>query len=113
VKEYRVTKYDPRLRGPSGAFTGDEWTSVTQVGQSFRDVVFTEQDYKRVEQAYVKVALAFLNEGGVTALKIEGLENTRPEPVTFYEGTVLAVEQLRDVIGQILREQFWCRLAGC
>ena len=110
MNEYRVTKYDPVLRGPSGAFTGDEWTSVTQIGQSFRNVVLTEQEYKRIEDAYINAALAFLNEGGVTALKVERLENARRQRLTFSEGDVLPVEQLPDVMGRILREQFWCRL---
>lgn len=110
MNEYRVTKYDPGLRGPNGVFTGAEWTSVTQIGQSFGDVALTEQEYKRVEDAYINVALAFLNEGRVTALKVEGLENARRQPLTFREGDVLPVEQLPDVMGRILREQFWCRL---
>jgi hypothetical protein len=110
MKEYRVTKYDPRLRDPRGAFTGDDWISVTQIGQSFGGVVLTDQEYKRVEQAYVDVALAFLNEGGVTMLKVEGLENSRRQPLTFHDGSVLRLEQLSDVMRGILRQQFWCRL---
>jgi hypothetical protein len=110
MKEYRVTKYDPRLRDQRGAFTGEDWISVTQIGQSFSGVVLTDQEYKRVEQAYVDIALAFLKEGGVTMLKVEGLENSRSQPLTFGDGSILGLEQLSDVIREILREQFWCRL---
>lgn len=110
MKEYRVTKYNPRLRDPQGAFVGDDWTSVSQVGQSFGGIALTEQEYRRVEQAYVEVALAFLNECGVVALRVKGLENPRREPLTLDEGILLSAEQLPDVMGRILREQFWCRL---
>jgi hypothetical protein len=38
----RVTKYDPALRvGGRGAFTGDDWTSVSDVGRTFDGVVLT------------------------------------------------------------------------
>lgn len=112
MKEYRVTKYAPHLRDSRGHYLSDDWTSVTQIGRSFGGIVLTEQEYKRVEHAYVNVALAFLSEGGLTALKVDGLENSRGKPLTLSEGTVLSIEQLRDVIGLILREEFWCRLQG-
>src|SRR5215469_11019635 len=110
VNEYRVTKYDPVLLGPNGEYKGDDWTSITQIGQSFRGVVLTEQEYKRVEHAYIKSALAFLRESGISALRVEGLENSRRQPLKFDEGSVLTLEQIPDVIGRILGEDFWCRL---
>lgn len=78
MKGHRITKYDPRLRDPSGSFTGDDWSSVSQVGQSFGGVTLTDEEYIRVEQAYIDVALAFLNKNSITVLKIDGLaSNTR------------------------------------
>ncbi len=112
MNEYRVTKYDPSLRGPDGSFMGDAWTSVAQIGESFASVVLTEEEYQRVEGAYVYVALAFLEEGGVTTCKIEGLENSRGLPLTFSEGDVVRADQLPDIMRQLLREQFWCRLVA-
>jgi hypothetical protein len=112
VKEYRVTKFNPALRGPYGSYTGDDWASVTQIGQSFGGVTLTEQQYERVEHAYVNAALAFLSEGGLTAVKVQGLENSRRQLLTFRDGDVLPLEELHDVIGPILRNEFWCRLQG-
>ena len=71
-----------------------------------------QQEYSRVEDAYISVALAFLNEAGLTAMKVEGLENNRQQPLAFNQGTVLRVEQLGEIIRRILREEFWCRLQG-
>jgi|SRR5690348_11422367 len=110
MEEYRVTKYDPALRGPNGEFQGDDWISFNQIGKSFHGIVLTAQEYKRVEDAYIKVALAFLSEGGIKALKVAGLENARQHPLAFGEESVLTLEQLPDVIEPILREDFWCRL---
>jgi hypothetical protein len=39
----RVTKYDPALRDERGGFTGDDWTSVSDVGGLFSGRVLTLQ----------------------------------------------------------------------
>jgi hypothetical protein len=36
VKEYRVTKHDPALRGPNGEYKRDDWTMFSQISQTFR-----------------------------------------------------------------------------
>lgn len=82
----------------------------SQIGQTFRGVALTEQEYKRVENAYVKVALAFLSESGIAALRVVGLENSRRQLLEFAEGSVLSLEKLPEVFGRILRNKFWCRL---
>lgn len=108
MKEYRVTKYDPALRGPNGEYKGDDWIMFSEIGQSFRGVVLTEQEYKRVEIAYVKVALALLSESGIAELRAVGLENSRKHQLEFAEGSLLTPEKLSDVFGRILRNEFWC-----
>jgi hypothetical protein len=110
--EYRVTKYDPAFRDASGAYIRDEWTSVSDIGRSFGAAVLTCDAYQRVEDAYVAVALAFLREAGVSGLTIAGLENHSELPLSFGEGSLLLPEQTGEVIRQVLREKFWCRLDG-
>lgn len=110
MHEYRVTKYNPALRGPTGAYSRNEWTSVKDIGRSFDDAILTLSVYQRVEDAYVSTALAFLTEAGLTSLNVEGLENTQGQPIACHEGDVLPVERIGDVIGRVLREEFWCRL---
>jgi hypothetical protein len=110
--EYRVTKYDPSLRDARGAYTADEWTSVADIGRVFGGVVLTDSEYQRVEQAYISSAIAFLREGGLNSLKVEGLENHKGLALVFDEGSVISLEHVGDVIRQILREAFWCRLEG-
>ena len=109
VKEYRVTKYDPALRGPNGEYKGDDWTMFSQIGQKFRGVVLTEEEYKRVEDAYVKVAQTFLSESGVAAVRVVGLENSRRQLLEFNEGSVVPLEKLSEALRGIFRGEFWCR----
>jgi hypothetical protein len=92
--EYRVTKYDPRLRDPSGRYLLDEWTSAGDVGRPFGGVLLTYEEYRRVEDAYV------------------ALENHRRHPEAPLEGATLVGPLLEQAIRSILREEFWCPLEG-
>lgn len=109
--EYRVTKYDPDLRD-GVAYLRDEWTSFSDIGQSFNGVVHTESEYQRVEDAYATAAVAFLREAGVVSLSVCGLENHNTIPLTIREGSALSLAQIGRVVRRILREHFWCRLEG-
>jgi hypothetical protein len=108
--EYRITKYDPALRESSGAFIGDEWTSMGDIGRSFGGVVLTHAEYLRVENAYITALVAFLSEAGVQALTVAGLENCGGAPRAFDDGSLVPLEEAAEVIRRVLREEFWCRL---
>jgi hypothetical protein len=110
--QYRISKYDPSFRDAEGRYTRDEWIMAGQIGESFDGVVLTREEYQRVENAYVTVALGFLRESGVASLTVKGLENARARPIAFGEGSVLGLEPLAEVIRRLLREDFWCRLEG-
>jgi len=110
--EYRVTKYDPALRDANGAYLADEWILFKQVGSAFGGVILTEAEYLRVERAYINSAIAFLREGGLDSLTVEGIENPKRLALEFGEGSALSPERVGDVIRQMLREELWCRLEG-
>ena len=110
--EYRVTKYDPALRDPRGAYTRDDWTSFGDVGRTFGGVVLTLAEYQRVEDAYVAAALAFLREAGVSSLAVAGLEDHAAASPPLGEGSVLHLEPLADAIRRVLRGELWCRFEG-
>jgi hypothetical protein len=74
--------------------------------------LLTPEEYRRVEDVYVAVALSFLCESGQSALTVSGLENNRKYAIEFCEGSVLGLEQVGSVIRLILREKFRCRLEG-
>lgn len=110
--EYRVTKYDPAHRDPYGAYTRDEWTSVSDVGRTFVGVVLSEAEYRRVEDAYANVAVAFLREAGIWSLTVAGLENHSAVPLPFADSSPLGLAEVGEVLRRVLREEFWCRLEG-
>jgi hypothetical protein len=112
VFEFRVTKYDPAYRDESGAYQRDEWTAFSDIGKSFNGDILTQEEYQRVEDAYVSSALSFLREAGRSLLVVVGLENNRGSPLAPLEGSVLQEPQLGEVIRNVLREKFWCRLEG-
>jgi hypothetical protein len=33
--QWRITKYDPKLRDENGAFIDDDWTMLQQIGETF------------------------------------------------------------------------------
>jgi hypothetical protein len=110
MNEYRVTKYNPRFRTSSGAYTRDEWISFDDIGRSFNGEELTRDEYQRVENAYVAAAVGFLLEAPVPQLTVRGLDNAGGLPLPFSEGDALAVEQLPDVLRRLLRAELWCRL---
>jgi hypothetical protein len=110
--EYRITKYNPAFRNPNDAYTREEWTSVSDIGRDIGGVVLTHEEYSRVEDAYVAVALSVLRESGQTALTVRDLWNKPDHAIEFVEGSILPVESLGEVIHMILGEKIWCRLEG-
>jgi len=104
--EYRVTKYNPALRDANGAYLADEWILFKQIGSAFGGVVLTEAEYLRVELAYINSATAFLQEGGLDSLTVEGIENPKRLTLEFGEGSVLSLERVGEVIRQMLRKSF-------
>ena len=111
--QYRVTKYDPRFRNASGAFTRDDWTSVSDIGLKFNGVPLTPAAYIRVENAYVSSAISFLTEAGVNSLAIDSLENHREHQATtstLTDGHDCNLLACADIARLNLRAEIWCRL---
>jgi hypothetical protein len=121
---WRVTKYDPRFRDSTGAYRGDTWTDVSDIGQVVGDVHVTRELYLAAESRYVAAALHFLKESGLTALRITGLElwtrekSSRRKPklaipshrVPVKEGQYLSGGSLEAVCCLNLRSLMWCKL---
>jgi hypothetical protein len=110
MQHYRVTKYDPARRDVSGAYPTDDWTSHSDIGQSFGGHTLTEERYAAVENAYLESAVAFLKEAGVRELAVVGLENAGAHVDSPPEGAVIPTERLPAVLRSLLREEYWCKL---
>ena len=120
---WRITKYNPAFRDERGAYLKDEWTSVSDVGKSFDGEVFTFEEYRKVEDAYVSTALNFVSEAGLDVLtisylethqvseaKAEDLRDITFDPKLARKGMVLSRKAMADVCRLVLREIFWCKI---
>jgi hypothetical protein len=108
----RVTKYNPALRiDGRGAFTGEDWTSVTDVGGSFNGEVLTLDRYLEVEAQHLQVVARFLEEAGINHTVVRDAEghDARWWPP---EGERLSPLETVDVVREMLRERGFCRLEG-
>jgi hypothetical protein len=104
--QYRITKYDPSRRNAAGAYTVDEWTSVSDIGRKV-----SRQAYEQTERLYLKAIEAFLSEAGVKALTVRGLENRKRSRVgRLREGQRITLKQALKVARLILRERIWAKL---
>lgn len=110
--EYRVTKYDPMFRDPVRGYTRNDWISVRDVGCIFDGQILTRAEYQRIEEAYCDSAIDFLSESGLSGLTVWGLWNGRNWSLPFRDGSFLRLDELRSVIGALLREEYGCRLEG-
>jgi hypothetical protein len=120
--EYRITKYNPLFRDSRGAYTKDDWTSVSDFSGDYETSKFSE--YLMVENAYLFAieSIAKLNKiNGFYYSRIEknrhlnsfpdiSLSDSRKiiktmKPMRKYPlPNVLKVSQL------CLREQTWCMI---
>jgi hypothetical protein len=116
---YRITKYDPAFRNESGSYARDEWTSVSDIGRSYRGSKFTLEEYRLMEDAYLLAVRAVMACAGVTDATVSGLEMSDRNRSKAYcqlptlcEGQTVSDEALDWVVRLALREELWCRLSG-
>ncbi len=109
---YRITKYNPKFRDETGAYTKEEWTEFSDIGKKFNGEIFTIDEYEHVESAYINTLFAFLEENNITKLKIGKIQNFRN---IEFGGKVLKANQiynlqdLREIFRLILRDEFWAK----
>ncbi len=120
---YRITKYDPIHRSESGAYQKNEWTSFSDIGNTFDGVILTPEKYLCTEDAYVETISLFMDCLNVDSLIIRNLEkHNAPKKDHFYSPEMVkvynAIENNKIVDKQTilmvarlcLRENMWCRL---
>ena len=112
MNEYRVTKYNPAFRDQWGHYTRAEWIMFKDIGETYSGVLFTREEYERVEEAYVQAALSFLRESGLSSIRVAGIENHSKQPLDFDNNSVLPLDRIGEIIRRTLREEIYCRLEG-
>lgn len=109
MSEYRISKYNPAKR-INGAYTVDEWTSISDIGKPFAGVVFTYEVYKKVETAYVNCAIELLRQSAVSVLSV--VQPEYYETGIHFPQTVADEQELRRIIMDCLQEKCWAKLEG-
>jgi hypothetical protein len=109
ANQYRLTKYDPSLRDSTGAFTGDDWTSVSDIGETFDGVRLTLPAYLDIEARHLQVIASFLEESAVTAVTAQGVDNAKGQGPIKVGQTFSPIEAI-EVVRAMLRDEVWCRL---
>jgi hypothetical protein len=120
---WRITKYNPCNRDINGIYTiQDEWTSYSDIGTVREGKIFTYEDYKKVEDAYIASILMIMECNAVQKLKVVGLEKRGPLTSDSYisEDMKEIYDKVRDgiycpqgtidgVARLVLREKLWCK----
>jgi len=108
---YRITKYDPALRDERGAFTGDDWTMFSEIGETFGGTRLTLSTYLDIEARHLVALASFLEESGTSSVTAEAVEN-HANSFRVGEGDRLSPAEAIEAVRQMLRDEpnCWCRL---
>jgi hypothetical protein len=77
MKEYKkrikfsITKYNPIYRNELGHFQNEEWTSITDIGETFEGNKLTYDEYVKVENKYIESIFTILDFFKVKKIKIK------------------------------------------
>ena len=105
--QYRVSKYNPKMRDDNQSYTKDEWTSFSDIGKEFPCGRLTEKEYLEVEKNYINFIYELFNVSNIKNIKI-----IKQEPENIFKKTFFDIEDdwLYIIIQQNIREKFWCKL---
>lgn len=109
MHQYRITKYDPKYR-VNGAYTRDEWTSISDVGKTYDGRPFNMADYERAEQQHIDFLCSLAERDGAFPLTVRAYEQSGVFEQLSLEGCSISPAALPDLLRRILREECWCCL---
>jgi hypothetical protein len=123
MNTYRVTKYNPKYRDKEGAFTKDDWTSISDIGKTFENKTISATDYKTVENKYINAIKLILIELSIEYCTVESLfkneldETSNKESIysrfdfevysNINEGDSMDINKTLTVARLMLREDLW------
>jgi hypothetical protein len=123
VNVVEINKYRPPLYRHA-RYLSQDWTSISDLGQSRDGVELTLDAYLATEERYLRAIHRFMNAAKVERLRVQGLEHwttdeeldsqiatglrRRPAPT---DGDELHGADLDDAVRRCLRELAWMELA--
>lgn len=69
--KYRISKYNPIYRDNNGIYLKEEWTAISDIGKSFDGVKLSVEEYKKVEDSYIRVIKLVMSYVGTRFLTID------------------------------------------
>jgi hypothetical protein len=123
--EYRITKYNPLFRDSRGAYTKDDWTSVSDFSDDYGTSKFN--DYLKVENAYLYAIESIANLNKVRGFNLCRIEKPieKHNLNDFHDidtsDSIKIIDAMKPVhkyplsetlkVSQLcLREQTWCKI---
>lgn len=107
---YRVTKYSPAYRDERGFYTRDEWTSYSDIGETFSGVLLTKNDYLEVEKHYISFCVDLWKLSGGKPLKVCEFEKSNSHKSIMIPETIFDEKELAFAVQSVLREKCWFKL---
>lgn len=133
MSRYRISKYDPWSRDERGYFTGEDWTSFSDIGKEYHGTVLTDLQYAAVEAKYINAVTTVLRQNQVHTMIVGKLEK-RSSPAALKEmlsrchlpfppsdaafvsrikdGARLDMTEIEETVRLVLRDCFWCELSS-
>ncbi|MBD3652479.1 hypothetical protein [Kangiella sp.] len=127
MRDYRITKYNPKNRNESGHYLIDEWTEPEQIGKSFNGVKASKSDYFATEEKYVLSIIEVLKSLSISHLRVVDLDNNYTEwllsqrekawlredvfsEIEVFEDKSVGLSEIETIIRMNLRHFLSCRL---
>lgn len=131
MKKYRISKYNPLFRDEQGRYLVDEWTSFSDIGNSYDGKVFSLDEYECVENKYIQVLKAILQDKSIDKLIVKDLEknftlkeiddllncgnlylseNEKILLQLIVDESEISIIDVKELFKILLREYIWCRL---
>jgi hypothetical protein len=70
--KYEITKYNPKFRDENRRYNKEDWTSISDIGKSFEEVL-TVENYSQVEDSYINAIQIVMDYLGVPYLLINNI----------------------------------------
>ena len=133
MNRYRISKYDPSFRDERGYFTGEDWTSFSDIGKEYHGTVLTDLQYAAVEAKYIDAVTTVLRQNRIHTMIVKKLEKRSspaalkemlgrchlpfpPSDTAFVsrikEGARLDMAEIEKAVKLVLRDCFWCELSS-
>lgn len=110
MHQYRICKYDPLFR-INGAYTRDEWTSISDVGSVYDGHEFTMAEYEQAEQQHIDFLVNLAERDDAFPLTIRDFDSQGTK-CQWCNGMEIHRDQLPALLRDVLRERCWCCLGS-